>query len=91
MATIYRENGEKIQAEPANGLKFSGEEVSGLLHSDSLEVIFLKDDMIMIIDKDAKLKRDVNPWATRIFHTSLRMNIYECIRGDALVCKSSEF
>ena len=46
----------------------------------------------MIIDENGKInQRDINPKATKIFHSSERMNIWDWIAGDALVCSGTQF
>ena len=92
MAILYKVNGEKIEVSPQDGKKFTLAELYAMLDCNTVEVVFLRDGKIMIVDKDGKLTgRQANPWATRIFHTSKRMNIYDYIAGPALVCQLSEF
>lgn len=68
MATLYKSNGEIIEnIEPANGRRFTLEELYKLLNCDTV------------------------PKATRIFHSCERMNIWDWIAGDALVCTGTQF
>ena len=87
MATLYKSNGEIIEnIEPANGRRFTLEELYKLLNCDTVERVFIRGtEVIMIIDENG------NPKATRIFHSCERMNIWDWIAGDALVCTGTQF
>ena len=94
MATLYKSNGEIIEnIEPANGRRFTREELYKLLNCDTVERVFIRGtEVIMIIDENGKLRgRDIKPKATRIFHSCERMNIWDWIAGDALVCTGTQF
>lgn len=94
MATLYKSNGEIIEnIEPANGRRFTLEELYKLINCDTVERVFIRGtEAIMIIDENGKLRgRDINPKATRIFHSCGRMNIWDWIAGDALVCTGTQF
>ena len=70
MATLYKSNGEIIEnIEPANGRRFTREELYKLLNCDTVERVFIRGtEEIMIIDENGMLRgRDINLKATRIF------------------------
>lgn len=94
MATLYKSDGEVItDIEPANGKRFTLEELYKLLSCDTVERVFIRGtEIIMIVDENGKInQRDINPKATKIFHSSERMNIWDWIAGDALVCSGTQF
>ena len=94
MATLYKSNGEVItDIEPANGKRFTLAELYKLLNCDTVERVFIRrPETIMIIDEKGKLRgRDINLKSTRIFHSCERMNIWDWIAGDALVCTDTQF
>lgn len=46
----------------------------------------------MIVDENGKIRgRPQNINATNIYHSRERMNIWEWIAGDALLCEGSQF
>ncbi|MBR5568432.1 MAG: DUF3846 domain-containing protein [Bacteroidales bacterium] len=91
MATLYKSNGETIEVEPKDGKHFQLRELYQMLDCELIEVIFLRDGRLMIIDEEGKYtKSDINPKATRVFLSSRRLND-DFIVGDALVCSSEQF
>ena len=92
MATLYKANGEIIEVSPENGERFTLVELYDMLSCELVERLILPRNKIMIVDEEGKLRRkDTNAKATRIYHSAERMNIYDWIAGDALVCDSNEF
>lgn len=62
MATLYKVNGEKIEVSPQDGKKFTRAELYAMLDCNTVEVVFLRDGKIMIVDEDGKLTgRQANP------------------------------
>lgn len=91
MAKLYKSNGEILDVEPKNGKKFQLEELYRMLDCELVEVVFLRNEMLMLIDEEGKLtKSDINPWATMVLHSSRRLN-WDFIVGDALVCPAAQF
>ena len=93
MATLYKSNGVVIEVEPKNGEKFQLEELYEMLGCDTVERVFIEGTkVIMIVDENGKLKRRPrNQTATMIYHRRQRMNPWDWIAGDALVCFGNQF
>lgn len=94
MATLYRENGEIVEdIQPKNGKRFELEELYELLNCETVERVFIKGTkVIMIVDENGKIRRrPKNQKATEIFHSSQRMNSWDWIAGDALLCTGTQF
>lgn len=94
MATLYKENGEVVKdIQPKNGRRFTLEELYELLHCETVERVFIKGTkVIMIVDEEGKLRRrPANMKATEVFHSSQRMNSWDWIAGDALLCTGTQF
>lgn len=94
MAILYKQNGEVIKdIEPKNGKRFTLEELYKLLDCDTVERVFIDGTkVIMIVDENGKLKqRPVNEPGTMIYHRRERMNPWDWIAGDALVCYTHQF
>ena len=94
MATLYKENGEIVKdIQPKNGKRFTLEELYKLLRCDTVERVFIEGTkIIMIVDESGKIRgRPQNINATNIYHSRERMNIWEWIAGDALLCEGSQF
>lgn len=94
MAVLYKSNGEIIKdIEPANGKRFTLDEVHRLVDCDGVELLFIRcSRVIMLVDELGKIRRkDINPKATKIYHSAERMNIHDWIAGDALVCNYDQF
>lgn len=70
---------------PINGSSFTLEELYNLIDCETIEVINLTDDFILIIDEEGKLKdKYVNNFATDIAIESLQEGDY--IAGNAVFC-----
>lgn len=92
MATLYKANGDIIEVSPENGERFTLVELYDMLSCSLVERLILPRNEVMIVDEEGKLfGKDINAKATRIYHSAERMNIWDWIAGDALVCNSDEF
>lgn len=94
MATLYKSDGQIITGiKPRSGKRFELEELYKMLGCDTVERVFIDGTRtIMIVDENGKLRRrPYNQKATEVYHSSERMNIWEWIAGDALVCHGTEF
>lgn len=79
---------EKI--EPKNKKNFTLKELYEILDCDTIEVVYLSNGNIMIIDENGKLlDKRYNDYATNILRTDNPDN-RDFIVGNALVCNSSE-
>ena len=58
MATLYKSNGEIIEnIEPANGRRFTLEELYKMLSCDTVERVFIRGtEVIMIVDENGKIR-----------------------------------
>ncbi len=91
MAILLKSNGERIEVEPENGRDFKRKELCKMLECEMLEVVYLWDGRLMIVDEEGKFyKCDINPWATGLLHRSGGMR-EDFVVGDALVCSSEQF
>ncbi len=72
---------------PENGTTFELEEVQKRVDG-YIEVVYLGDTQIMIVNEDGKFNKEYNPFATAIaqLHHSLWGNDYIC--GDVVICPS---
>lgn len=50
MAKLYKDDGTIIEVEPKNGRHFRLEELYEMLECDLVEMVFLRDNKIMLID-----------------------------------------
>ena len=94
MAILYKQNGEVVEdIQPKNGKRFTLEELDEMLDCETVERVFIKGTkVIMIVDEEGKLRRrPANMKATKVFHSSQRMNPWDWIAGDALVCFGNQF
>ena len=90
MACVFRTDGTKLQTKPENGVSFQLKELYALLGVDIIEIIQLKNDLILVCDEEGKLKADpeFNPIATFLYQEA-RGPVDE-IYGNVLVCKDAE-
>lgn len=90
MATLVKENGDKVEISPANGKMFELEEVQKLV-GGYIEIIHLGKGDVMIIDEEGKLKnKTINSVATIVAHMRHAINPFDCIVGDVVICKNNE-
>jgi hypothetical protein len=97
MATLYRVTQEEemtgvcdaIEVSPENGTDFSLEELQGFVEGH-IEVVCLKDGMIMVVNEEGKLNGlPFNTRATLAYNRGTG-RYDDIIVGNALVCKSEE-
>lgn len=94
MAILYKQNGEIVEdIQPKDGKRFTLEELYEMLDCETVERVFIEGTkVIMIVDENGKLKRRPrNQTATMIYHRRQRMNPWDWITGDALVCFGNQF
>lgn len=94
MAILYKQNGEVVEdIQPKDGKRFTLEELYEMLDCETAERVFIEGTkIIMIVDENGKLKRRPrNQTATMIYHRRQRMNPWDWIAGDALVCFGNQF
>lgn len=92
MAILYEPNGEKTKISPKSKKDgFRLEELYKLLECRLVEVLYLPNDEIMIVDEEFLLKNDpiLNVEATKVASNGL--GYYQPICGHAIVCKNEEF
>lgn len=94
MTILYKQNGEVVEdIQPKDGKRFTLEELYEMLDCETVERVFIEGTkVIMIVDENGKLKRRPrNQTATMIYHRRQRMNPWDWIAGDALVCFGNQF
>jgi hypothetical protein len=72
--------------EPRNGSDFQLDELQGFIGGGCIELVYLPDGTLMVIDEEGKLKR----FARNARATALYANPNDYISGPALVCQQSE-
>ena len=91
MATLYKSNGERIEVQPENGRDFKRKELCKMLECEMIEVVYLWDGRLMIVDEEGKFRKsDINPWATGFLHRAGGL-LNDFIVGDALICPQEQF
>jgi hypothetical protein len=86
MATLIQPDGGETTVEPRNGSDFQLDELQGFIGGGCIELVYLPDGSLMVIDEEGKLKGFTpNPVATMLYD-----NPDDIIVGPALVCKQSE-
>ena len=91
MATLYRTNGEVEEyPAPTNGSDYSLTELRSVTDGGYIEICYLNDGSLMIIDEEGKLKGlDYNANATEVYQNLKLVGMMvstDTICGDALVC-----
>lgn len=90
MAQIIKTTGEVIEVTPKNGTDFSLEEMQEIVNHNGnhyIEVIYLPNDKLMIINEEGKCEHvnaPMNQKATEIFMDAF--GPYDIICGNVLVC-----
>ena len=74
--------------QPANGTDFKLEEMQAIVGGD-IELVFLNDTEIMVVNEEGKVRLKHNPTATRIFKEN-HPSLSDYIVGDVLVCKEEQ-
>lgn len=88
MARIIKANGEITEVSPANGKDFKLEELQTIVDG-YIEVIWMPEDKIMVINEEGKLlKLPVNEKATKIYQDNFCYP--DIIVGDVLVCDANQ-
>lgn len=90
MATLIQTNGKRRMVQPANGTDFSLEEVYRLLNIERVEMVYLADGRIMLLDEEGKLTGAAFNQSASLLYGRGRI-AYDTIAGDVLVCKETEF
>lgn len=89
MAWLYKTDGEREEVFPKNGTDFSLEELQTFV-GGYIEVLHMKDDLIMVIIEDGKLRCNFNRFASVIAQIKGAISRDDYICGNALVCKTKE-
>lgn len=81
---------EKKDIKPKNETDFSLDELYEHLKCSIIEVLYFKDNSIMIIDEEGKLKDNslINTDATYILRKNKKTNDF--IVGNAIICEKSQ-
>lgn len=87
-AYLVKVNGEIREIKPKNGSDFALEEAQGYV-AGYIEVVYLSQDQIMIVDEEGKFSKESNVFATAICQLHRVLGAYDYIAGDAVVCPSS--
>ena len=88
MAQIIKVTGDTKQVEPQNGTDFTLEELKSIV-GGYIQIAYLRDGEIMVIDEDGKLKgKDLNLQASLRYRRDV--NPYDSVVGDVLICKTSQ-
>ena len=88
MAQIIKSNGETKTVEPKNGTDFKLEELQAIV-GGYIQVAYLRDDEIMVMDDEGKLKeKDLNLQASLRYRRDV--NPYDSVVGDVLICKTNQ-
>lgn len=87
-AVLIKTDGSKTDITPKNGSDFSLEELYELIGCEMVEVVYLTDSGIMIIDEEGKQKKPIvmNRIATDIANLP-----GDIIVGNVVVCHTSMF
>jgi hypothetical protein len=80
-AKLIKTDGTNVEVKPENGTDFTLEELYKHLECDIIEVVYMPNDQIMIIDEEGRLKENpkLNPEATRMYKRGY-------IFGHAIIC-----
>ena len=88
MALLLYPDGSEVIIQPKNGHDFSLDELKSCIGGGWIELVYLDDGRIMVIDEEGKLKRQkYNINATRMLNDPL---LRDYIAGIALVCNTKE-
>ena len=85
-AQLIKPNGEIVDIQPDNGKDFKLRELYSLIDCELVEIVYLPNKKIMVVDEEGKLK--VNP-----IYNEKAPNIAQGheIVGNAIVCDSKMF
>lgn len=87
-AYLITEKDEVREISPKNGKYFNLVEAQKLVDG-YIEVVYLTDEQIMIINEDGKYGKGENRKATEIAHKHKAIMYFDFIAGDAILCPSS--
>ncbi len=91
MARLISTDGSERDIAPANGTDFTLEEMYAALGCDMIEIVYLLDDRIMVIDEEGKLSgKAENGTATMLAADDLGIRPSDYIAGTALICADGE-
>ncbi len=90
MATLIKVNGVKKTITPGNGKKFELEEAQKLV-GGYIQIIYLDNGEVMILDEEGKLKGyPANQTASFIALSRGAIHLTDYIVGDVVICKEHE-
>lgn len=89
MATLYKLDGAIEEVAPENGTDFQLEELHEMLECRTIEVVYLRDGNLIIIDEEGKMfDKPVNvPATNRVLHDLLPGDY---IAGNMLLCSQDQ-
>ena len=87
-AYMITDEGEIEEISPKDGREFELEEVQKIVEG-YIEIVYLNDKQIMIVNEEGKFDKSYNPFATSIaqLHRALWRDDYIC--GTVVICPSS--
>lgn len=86
-AYLITTKGEVSQIFPKNGTEFELEETQRCVDG-YIEIVYLTDEQIMIINEDGKFTKNCNQIATAIAHLHRAIGRDDYIAGDVVICPS---
>lgn len=84
-AYIISESGDVSEIKPNNGSDFSLEEAQRVVDG-YIEVVYLNDEQIMIVNENGKFTKQRNEIATDIARFNNALFNYDFISGDVILC-----
>ena len=87
-AKLLKVSGEVMEIEPKNGTDFTLDELHEHLQCSLIEVIYLNQDDIMVVDDEGKLASNnvINVNATVLAQENQAITSWDYIAGNAIVC-----
>lgn len=89
MATLIKTDGTVSTVTPKNGTDYKLEELKRFV-GGYIEIIYLTDDKIMVINEEGKFQCEPNLTATIIARRNYSIAGSDYIAGNALICLSKE-
>ena len=83
-AYIISESGDVREIKPENGTDFSLEEAQQVVDG-YIEVVYLNDKQIMIVNEEGKFTKKCNPIATAIARLNRALFTFDYISGDIIL------
>lgn len=87
-AYLITEKYEVSQIEPKNGNDFGLEELQKFIDG-YIEIVWLNDEQIMIVNEEGKFTKGCNQIATAIAHLHRAIGQHDYIAGDVVLCPST--